>query len=172
MKTATDCRLPRLLTGVNDQPVTDLEAHLALYGPLSDPTCWAPREIIDVVEQSGLRGHGGASFPVARKVGAVASRPGPRVVVANGTEGEPASKKDRVLMRELPHLVIDGAVIASRAVGAGEAIIAFSEADARSAGSLALALRQRSEGRRRGEPGFELVGVPGRLSTVCGDGRP
>jgi NADH:ubiquinone oxidoreductase subunit F (NADH-binding) len=143
--------------------VTDLESHLALYGPLPDLLAWAPGRLVDLVERSGLRGHGGASFPVARKLGAVASRRGRKVVVANGTEGEPASKKDRVLLRELPHLVIDGAAVAARAVGAGEAIIAFSEADDRSARSLAVALRERGEDRRgSGEPRFELVGVPER----------
>jgi len=63
-----------LLSGVSDRPVTDLNAHLALHGPLPELAKWAPGQITDVVEQSGLRGRGGPSFPVARKLGAVASR--------------------------------------------------------------------------------------------------
>jgi NADH:ubiquinone oxidoreductase subunit F (NADH-binding) len=162
MRTVTDCRLPRLLSGVSDRPVTDFESHLALHGPLPELAKWAPGQIIDVIKQSGLRGRGGASFPVARKLTAVASRRGPRIVVANGTEGEPASKKDRVLLRELPHLVIDGAVIAAHAVGTGEAIIAVPEGHGRTARSLELALRQRTDAGRRGEPRFALVDVPER----------
>ena len=60
---------------------------------------------------------------------AVAARRGPRFVVGNGTEGEPASSKDRLLLTELPHLVLDGAAVAARAVGADTAIIAFAESD-------------------------------------------
>lgn len=81
MQTATDALLPRLLSGVSDQPVTDLDAHLGLHGALPDLRDWAPEQIIDVVERSGLRGRGGASFPVARKLGAVASQRGSRIVV-------------------------------------------------------------------------------------------
>lgn len=164
-RTAPDGRLPRLLIGIGDRPLTDLESHLDLHGQLPDLRKWAPGQIVDLVDRAGLRGHGGAAFPVATKLRAVASRRGPRVVVANGSEGEPASKKDRALLRELPHLVIDGAAVAARAVGAGEAIIAFSERDRRSARSLELALRARLDARLRDEPRFEMVGVPERYVT-------
>ena len=56
------------------------------------------------------------------------SRRKPKIVLANGAEGEPASRKDRVLLREVPHLVLDGAAVAARAVGAGEALIALRQA--------------------------------------------
>jgi len=125
--------LPRLLAGMGDQPVTALASHLGLYGPLPDLRGWAPEQLVEVVEQAGLRGRGGASFPVATKMRAVVARRRPRIVVANGAEGEPASKKDRALLRELPHLVLDGAAIAARAIGAREAIIALSENDDRGA---------------------------------------
>ena len=160
MKTTTEGLLPRLLAGVSDRPMTDLESHVDVHGPLPDLRKTAPGQIIDEVQRSGLRGHGGASFPVAKKLKAVASRRSPRVVVVNGTESEPASKKDRVLLRELPHLVIDGAAVAARAVGAGEAIIAVPLDHGRTVESLQLALRERTQARRRDEPRFELVGVP------------
>jgi NADH:ubiquinone oxidoreductase subunit F (NADH-binding) len=60
---------------------------------------------------------------MARKLAAVASQSRPPLVVANGTEGEPASSKDKVLLARSPHLVLDGAATAARAVGAREAII-------------------------------------------------
>ena len=83
-------------------------------------------DLIDEIARSGLRGRGGGAFPTARKMRAVAARRGPAVVVANGTEGEPASRKDAVLMAHDPDLVIDGALAAAGAVGAREAIIALS----------------------------------------------
>ena len=78
--------------------------------------------LLGEVERSGLTGRGGAGFPAARKLAAVAARQSP-VVVANGTEGEPASAKDKVLLARSPHLVLDGAVLAARIVGASQAII-------------------------------------------------
>src|SRR5579872_7164271 len=106
--------LPRLLAGVGERPMAELSEHLRIHGPLRE---LAPDQILSAVETSGLRGRGGAAFPTARKMRAVASRRKPKVVVANGTEGEPTSKKDRVLLREAPHLVLDGAAMAARAVG-------------------------------------------------------
>ena len=155
--------LPRLLAGLGDGPVTALESHLDLHGPLRDLPRWEREELVELVGQAGLRGRGGAAFPVATKMRAVASRRKPKVVVANGSEGEPASKKDRALLRELPHLVLDGAAVAARAVGAREAIIAVSENDDRSARSLALALGERRNARLRGEPRFEVFAVPERF---------
>ena len=72
--------------------------------------------------RAGLTGRGGAGFPTARKLAAVAAGHAP-VVVANGTEGEPACLKDRVLMARSPHLVLDGAVLAAELTGAGRAVI-------------------------------------------------
>jgi NADH:ubiquinone oxidoreductase subunit F (NADH-binding) len=164
MTAATEVALlPRLLTGIGDRPLTALASHLALHGALPDLRRSSPDEIVALVDQAGLRGRGGASFPVAAKMRAVAARRRPKVVVANGSEGEPASKKDRALLREVPHLVLDGAAIAARAVGAREAIIALSENDDRGARSVALALRQRRDARLRGEPRFELFAVPERF---------
>jgi NADH:ubiquinone oxidoreductase subunit F (NADH-binding) len=78
--------------------------------------------LVDEVERAGLRGRGGAGFPTATKLRTVASARH-SVVVANGTEGEPASAKDKVLLETAPHLVLDGAGIAAETVGANEAVI-------------------------------------------------
>ena len=155
--------LPRLLVGVGDRPTSRLECHLDLHGTLPDLGHWAPEQIISMFEQAGIRGRGGASFPVAAKMRAVASRRWSKVVVANGSEGEPASKKDRALLREVPHLVLDGVAVAARAVGAREAVIAISERDDRGVRAVADALRERQRARLRGEPRFDMFSVPERF---------
>ena len=72
--------------------------------------------------RAGLTGRGGAGFATARKLAGVAAGHAP-VVIANGTEGEPASAKDKVLMARSPQLVLDGAVLAAEMVGARETVI-------------------------------------------------
>jgi NADH:ubiquinone oxidoreductase subunit F (NADH-binding) len=108
--------LPRLLP----QAPEDLQAHLARYGTI--PYRGRPGILTGAVEASGLTGRGGAAFPVHRKLAAVARAKGSRrVAVANGSESEPASRKDELLLRIAPHLVLDGLQLAAEAVGATEA---------------------------------------------------
>ncbi len=113
--------LPRLLEGMAPagQTVT-LADHRAVHGPL--PSVPAA-ELIELVTRSGLRGRGGADFPTAVKLRSLAERRGVDTVIVNGSETEPASAKDRMLMGRLPHLVLDGAVLAAEAVGASEILI-------------------------------------------------
>ena len=107
--------LPRLLPS---QP-EDLSGHLARFGPV--PYTGTAGALIPRVEASGLTGRGGAAFPVRRKLAIVAAARGRKVVVANGAESEPASRKDEVLLQVAPHLVLDGLQLAAEAVGASEA---------------------------------------------------
>jgi NADH:ubiquinone oxidoreductase subunit F (NADH-binding) len=103
-----------------------LDDHLGRHGPPPAPgTGRRGRHLISTVEAAGLRGRGGAAFPTARKMHAVARHRRRPVVVANGAEGEALSAKDRLLMTCLPHLVLDGAVLAAEAVGADEVIVAI-----------------------------------------------
>ena len=98
--------------------------HTARYGPPLSGLSRPQREaLIAEVDRAGLTGRGGAGFPTARKLAAVAAAGHGPVVVANGTEGEPASFKDRVLMARSPHLVLDGAVLAAELTGAERAVI-------------------------------------------------
>jgi NADH:ubiquinone oxidoreductase subunit F (NADH-binding) len=98
-----------------------LASHRQRLGPLP---ALAPAHLIAELEGSGLLGRGGAGFPVGRKWRSVAERSsGGAVVLANGAEGEPLSHKDRSLMAARPHLVIDGALLAARAVSADDIII-------------------------------------------------
>ncbi len=121
MATAGPPGLPRLLAGLGAAGATMTRAdHAAVHGRL--PSISGP-ELIEIVERSGLRGRGGADFPTATKLRAVAARRRGAMLVVNGSETEPASAKDRLLMARLPHLVLDGAVLAARAVGATEAVV-------------------------------------------------
>ncbi len=113
--------LPRLLAGLDPSGATmTLAEHERAHGPM--PSI-GPRELIEAVEHSGLRGRGGADFPTARKLRAVAERRRGAMLVVNGSETEPASAKDRLLLARLPHLVLDGAVLAASAVGARGVLI-------------------------------------------------
>jgi NADH:ubiquinone oxidoreductase subunit F (NADH-binding) len=113
--------------------------------------------LIAEVTASGLRGRGGARFPTGRKMATVASRRGPAVLVANGTEGEPLSHKDRALMVGNPHLVLDGAAAAAAAVGATRIMLAVEAARADTVAALRRALAERPDG-----PAVELVLTPSR----------
>jgi NADH:ubiquinone oxidoreductase subunit F (NADH-binding) len=159
-RTTDQQQLPRLLKGIGERPMASLDSHLAVHGPLPDVRRHRADWLVGVVEQAGLRGQGGAGFPTGRKLRTVASRRGSKIVVANGTEGEPASKKDRVLLREAPHLVLDGAALAAQAVGARHAIVAVAEHDVRSFESLESALDQRRAGHLCDQPKFQLAPVP------------
>ncbi|MCL6668836.1 NADH-ubiquinone oxidoreductase-F iron-sulfur binding region domain-containing protein [Streptomyces panaciradicis] len=125
--THTDLYMPPRLLAPGGTPA-DLPTHEQRYGPLpyGDPAA-----LLRAVTASGLTGRGGAAFSVHRKLAAVAEaarRTGRApVVVANGAEGEPASRKDRTLLALSPHLVLDGVQVAARAVGAGEAYLAVEE---------------------------------------------
>jgi NADH:ubiquinone oxidoreductase subunit F (NADH-binding) len=120
-----------------------LAEHRARYAapPAAGSQPW--QNLIDAVHHAGLRGRGGAGFPTSRKLAAVASAAGRKVVVANGTEGEPASAKDRLLVTRMPHLVIDGALLAAAAVGADEVFLCIDRTRTASLASLRHALEER-----------------------------
>lgn len=147
--------LPRLLVGLTN----DLASHRQEYPapPLSSRPI---EEITTAVERSGLRGRGGAGFPTGRKLRAVADRGGRTnrrkpIVVVNGSEGEPASSKDAVLLAKHPHLVLDGALLAAAAVGASEVVVCV---DCKATKAL-QAIRNAITHRARTEPSARIVRV-------------
>lgn len=113
----------RLFAGFPRTRAAGLAEHVELHGELPQLGRHDRHDFIASVEASGLRGRGGASFPTAAKLAAVATRRRP-VVVVNGSEAEPMSSKDRVLLELAPHLVLDGAAVACQAVGARDCVIA------------------------------------------------
>ena len=107
------------------------------YADLADP-----QSLLEQVRQAGLQGRGGAAFPMAVKLSTVRSAHESgrdTVVVANGEEGEPASVKDRWLLSNRPHLVLDGLRLAAHIVGARHAHVYVSDPAAAAAIRAALA---------------------------------
>ncbi len=100
------------------EPAVDLVAYRARGGYRALTGEISTEAILARVAEAGLRGRGGAWFPVERKWTTALAVPGRRVLVANGAEDEPGSRKDRHLMTVAPHLVIDGALTAAVALGA------------------------------------------------------
>jgi NADH:ubiquinone oxidoreductase subunit F (NADH-binding) len=144
--------LPRLLAGIPAEGAMALQEHLAEHG--APPPAHArgrrsdrdrAERLIDEIDAAGLLGRGGAAFPTATKMRAVARSRGRAVVLANAAEGEPASLKDRTLLEALPHLVLDGGLLAAQAVGADELVICVCESFGAGSHSLAEALQERAE---------------------------
>ena len=140
----------RLLAGwlATGRPA-DLDDHLARYGRAPALAGSAGRHrLIGAVDRAGLTGRGGAGFPTAVKLRAVAGhRRTERVVVANGMESEPASAKDKALLQLAPHLVLDGLVLAAEAVGAAEAHLCLARTGERIDQTLRTLIdRRRSHG--------------------------
>ena len=106
----------RLLSGAST-----LAAHDSRHGPA--PRLPHPRALEPVLRDAGLLGHGGAAFPAWRKLAAVAKDRRGAVVVGNAAEGEPASRKDRVLLETAPHLVLDGLALVAAATRASDAYL-------------------------------------------------
>jgi NADH:ubiquinone oxidoreductase subunit F (NADH-binding) len=91
---------------------------------LEDPEA-ARREVPQVLEAAGLRGMGGAGFRTGLKWRLVrdSRTPGPRMAVVNADESEPGTFKDRVILEELPHLVLEGLLIGCLVTGASTAVV-------------------------------------------------
>lgn len=184
--TVTSWGSARLLAGASSGRV-DLAAHRRLHGL---PRHHDAARLADALDAVHLLGRGGAAFPVATKLRGVPAR-GSTHVLVNGSEGEPASHKDRALMRLVPHLVLDGALAVARALETERVTVVVQ--DRASYASLAGAVRERTDAAKvrlehydHGFVGGEIRAVtralsggpavpPGRrvLPTVHGiDGRP
>ena len=79
--------------------------------------------LLDVLDNAGLRGLGGAGFPTGRKWRAVRGEPGPRVVVVNADEGEPGTFKDRFYLESAPHQFLEGMLMGAHVMEATDAYI-------------------------------------------------
>jgi NADH-quinone oxidoreductase subunit F len=124
---ADSATLSRVL---DPEPVLSLQAYIDGGGGqgLSKARGLATTAIIDDIEASGLRGRGGGGFPTGRKWRTVAANRSPLLaatVVVNAAEGEPGSFKDREILRRNPYRVLEGALIAARAIRADRIVVAL-----------------------------------------------
>jgi NADH:ubiquinone oxidoreductase subunit F (NADH-binding) len=153
--------LPRVLLGLDPAGgAMSAAQHAQMHGPLPQID---PQRLIGEIDASGLRGRGGADFPTARKLETLWRANRVSAVVVNGSETEPVSGKDRLLLGRLPHLVLDGAELAARTVGAPEVIIKLGASVARAEPVLmqAISMRQSS--------GIEMQVVLGGDGYVAGE---
>jgi formate dehydrogenase len=103
------------------EPFVDYAGYLREGGYALLKACIAGKRdlesVLKTLEDSGLRGLGGAGFPAGRKWRIVRAEPGPRLMAVNIDEGEPGTFKDRVLLETDPHRFLEGMLIAAWAVG-------------------------------------------------------
>jgi len=136
----------------------------------------SPDEVLATIKESGLRGRGGAGFPTGRKWEFTRNASGePKYIVCNADEGEPGTFKDRILLEETPHLIIEGLILAGYAVGATQGYIYIRGEFAQSIKRMGEALE---EARQRGYLGGNILGKDfsfdieihqGAGAYVCGE---
>jgi NADH:ubiquinone oxidoreductase subunit F (NADH-binding) len=159
--------LPRVLLGAGADTM-DYATHRRVHGDLPADVRGGRNgraaPLVAELTRAGLRGRGGGAFPLAAKLEAVQRGRGRPVVVVNGTEGEPMSVKDRMLLEALPHLVLDGAYCLADALGTSDIVIALDESMGDAHEMVRRAVRERPEaGRRMGQP--RIVSVPAGYVT-------
>ena len=169
-------RLTFSRVGVIDPLSTkDYEAHGGLFA-LRRALGMSPREICDAVTESGLRGRGGAGFPVGVKWRTVLDAPAsPKFVTCNADEGDSGTFADRMLMEGDPLMLIEGMVIAGIAVGATEGFIyirsEYPDAVATMRAAIGTAYKVGWLGPRilGSESGFDLEVRVGAGAYICGE---
>jgi NADH:ubiquinone oxidoreductase subunit F (NADH-binding)/ferredoxin len=160
----------RLTAGLDHCRRLDLPAHRTLHGVVEPLELG---QLISYANEVDMRGRGGAAFPFARKLRAVADAAGrgESVVLVNGAEGEPASSKDAMLLTRNPHLVLDGAVLAAEALGAREVVVATAGGEVAEA-SVAAAVAERRQanvaGGAESRVPIRVVGIKERF--ISGEG--
>lgn len=115
-----------LLENINTPGIDTMAGYRAQggYSSLQKALKMKPEEIVEEVKKSGLRGRGGAGFPTGMKWSFIAKPEGvPRHLVCNADESEPGTFKDRFLMQHKPHILIEGMIISSFALGCNTSYI-------------------------------------------------
>ncbi|MDR2096890.1 MAG: NADH-quinone oxidoreductase subunit NuoF [Spirochaetaceae bacterium] len=136
-----------------------------------------PEAVCKEVADSNLRGRGGAGFPAGQKWGDTLKAQGsPKYVVCNGDEGDPGAFMDQSVMEGVPHQMIEGMLIAAKAIGASQGYIYVRAEYPRAVARLQLAIKQATEMGLLGENilgtdfSFNLVIYRGAGAFVCGEG--
>jgi NADH:ubiquinone oxidoreductase subunit F (NADH-binding) len=133
--------------------------HVARLGML--PSLDRPHELRAVLRDSDLQGRGGGRFPLARKLETALLAPGEPIMVVNASESEPASRKDRVLCRYRPHLVLDGAAATAAMIDASEVIVHLHRGSSNAHDALIRAVEERKVA-GLADPGWRISAGPDR----------
>lgn len=160
-----------LLGNVLAGGVRDLTAYQESGGgvALAKARAMAPHELVRMMQDSELRGRGGAGYPTGIKWRAVANEPAlTKYVVVNADEGDPGAFSDRFLLEEDPFRIIEGAMIAAYAVGARRGFIYVRKEYPLAARILGSALEQ---ARAAGwlDSAFDVELVIGQGAYICGE---
>ncbi len=146
-----------------DKPLQSLDDYIAIGGLKAlEKARSMPREaVIAEVKKSGLRGRGGAGFPVGIKWASIASDPCPtKFVACNATEGEPGTYKDRMMMGRNPYQLLEGVAIAAYAMNAQKAFIAMKGTFENAIASTARAHKEMTARKVLGDIPIEFVYGP------------
>ncbi len=123
-------RLTRNFGLTDPNSIDQYIAHDGYRSLIKAITNYTSAEITDVVEQSGLRGRGGAGFPAADKWLVARTTPSDqKYLICNADESDPGSFADKALLERDPHKVIEGVAISAYAIGAGKAYIYINSSD-------------------------------------------
>ena len=173
-----DVLTPVLSAGWADDRAWTLDAYTRRggYRALAKALTTTPAELIDLVKESGLRGRGGAGFPTGMKWSFIPKdNPNPTYLVVNADESEPGTCKDIPLMMASPHTLVEGVIIASRAIEAERAFIYVRGEVLHVVRRLRAAVREAYEaghlGRDIGGSGMNLDVVvhAGAGAYICGE---
>ena len=117
---------PVLTAGIGEANLRDIAAYRSRGGYKQLERAFKEftgAQLLEMAKASGLRGRGGAGFPTGMKWGFLPANDRPRYLVCNCDEAEPGTFKDRMLLEETPHLVLEGILIGAYAIGCKHAFI-------------------------------------------------
>ena len=166
--------LGRLIRG----PTRTLQSYASSggYKALEQALDLSPGEIVETIEDSGLRGRGGAGFPTGRKWRSLLAQSSPeRHIIANADEGDPGAYIDKYLLEDDPFAVLEGMTIAARATGARHGWIYLRAEHPQARPILETAIAEARAANLLGEHilgrdfTFDVQVIMGRGSYICGE---
>jgi NADH-quinone oxidoreductase subunit F len=167
-----------LLRNIEHPDSAGIEQYLKTggYSALRKACNLEPQTILDEVKKSGLRGRGGAGFPTGMKWSfAVADKKFPKYLICNADEGEPGTFKDRPILEDNPHLLIEGMVISGFAIGAEQGYIYLRGEYPHAAVIIEKAIKQANDKNYLGDDilgsgrRFQLSVHVGAGAYICGE---
>ncbi|MFT4189739.1 MAG: NADH-quinone oxidoreductase subunit NuoF [Aeromicrobium sp.] len=169
----TDPLTPVLSADWADERAWTLDAYTRRggYAALETALAMTPADLIALVKNANLRGRGGAGFPTGMKWSFIPTDTDkPKYLVVNADESEPGTCKDIPLMMASPHTLVEGVIIAARAIGARQAFIYVRGEVLHVVRRLRAAVREAYEAGHLGErTGVDLVVHAGAGAYICGE---